>query len=1194
MAAKKNGQRLAGTSRKPGSKVSTRLTLAAKIMIFAAVFTGHFLTTSLNQKKMVTFFKKLLLSITICFSFMMANSQVPTLNGAITSNLTAPLYYVTGDIYISSGVSITISAGTTLEFQDGLMFTINGTLTAVGSSGSEITFTASNPGTGWFGIELTSTSSSTFTYCIIEYVIKNQQPCNSNFSSCGGVYQSSATASFTNCTFRDNEVCSGGGVYVVSSLAQIYDCTFHNNVAEEYGGAIYINNASQNSNIQLNTIENNTAEQGGGMYFTSCDYEIVVDQNDLNYNEAEYGAGAYFNEIDISGESPFADNTVYDNTASVDGGGLYFNSCIIQKIEDNTLELNEADDGGGIYVNESKINIMILNLLENNSADNDGGGIFLNESYIRFRLSKLIGNSASNNGGAICISGEYISGDPNFIVNSLLADNDAGSNSGGIYTDEQFISYSNTIADNSATNGGGIYNYLATPTVINTIIWGNTATNYNPQASPTPSGTNGYSYTCCRSITNCATCTTNDPNFVGSGNYALDRASSCYNTGYNSAYHESIDLDGNTRVFHNTIDIGAYEDPFKYICGQLSTETWTDHNPKGIDYKVYCDLVVPAGSTLTVNSGATIAFDDGLKMEVKGSIDVNGSSSEYVTFTAIDQDDGWGGLRFGNTTTSYNDNSELEYCHIQYVIKDLTPAPRTWDDPDYSGGVFIEGGQNCSILINHCKIHHNLVSAHGGGILCNNCSENVIIEYSDIYNNSTKIRGGGISLKESTSAKVRYNNIFSNNSNTGGAGIWIDAHNEDPTPSPPHIYHNNIYSNIDNGDYLNGGFANSGGGGIGLSYSNAIIDDNSIYNNESKYGTNTKSLTTIYLGFGGGIFLRNSEDAVIKNNNIYNNESKWGGGISIENSDATIFSNKVHENNVANEHGGGIFISSSSTPTIYNCLIANNEASGNGAGIYIDASSPKFYNCTIADNEADGDGDGVYFDASSSPKFTNTIIYHNNGDDVDEYGLDPVPSNHTRYVNCFIEDFGGDDDPNYDDDPRFVNHSTGDYRISCANGSLCIEAGDNTYYNSTLYALSSYDIRGSSYSRKFDGDNDATATIDIGAYEYEYSDCNGTPPYTYKLVPSDSVKSRIEDRVLIVYPNPAVTWFSVQLFSETEDIADLYLINSVGKVVMVKHDNLIEGQNYFQIKRNQLPAGIYFLQIKSPTLNIGTMKLIFK
>jgi hypothetical protein len=81
---------------------------------------------------------------------------------------------------------------------------------------------------------------------------------------------------------------------------------------------------------------------------------------------------------------------------------------------------------------------------------------------------------------------------------------------------------------------------------------------------------------------------------------------------------------------------------------------------------------------------------------------------------------------------------------------------------------------------------------------------------------------------------------------------------------------------------------------------------------------------------------------------------------------------------------------------------------------------------------------------------------------------------------------------------------------------------------------------------------------------------------------------------LIIYPNPTENWFSVQLFSETEDIADLYLINSVGKVVMEKHDNLIEGQNYFQIKRNQLPAGIYFLQIKSPTLNIGTMKLIFK
>jgi parallel beta-helix repeat protein/predicted outer membrane repeat protein len=935
MAAKKNGQRLAGTSRKPGSKVSTRLTLAAKIMIFAAVFTGHFLTTSLNQKKMVTFFKKLLLSITICFSFMMANSQVPTLNGAITSNLTAPLYYVTGDIYISSGVSITISAGTTLEFQDGLMFTINGTLTAVGSSGSEITFTASNPGTGWFGIELTSTSSSTFTYCIIEYVIKNQQPCNSNFSSCGGVYQSSATASFTNCTFRDNEVCSGSGVYVVSSLAQIYDCTFHNNVAEEYGGAIYINNASQNSNIQLNTIENNTAEQGGGMYFTSCDYEIVVDQNDLNYNEAEYGAGAYFNEIDISGESPFADNTVYDNTASVDGGGLYFNSCIIQKIEDNTLELNEADDGGGIYVNESKINIMILNLLENNSADNDGGGIFLNESYIRFRLSKLIGNSASNNGGAICISGEYISGDPNFIVNSLLADNDAGSNGGGIYTDEQFISYSNTIADNSATNGGGIYNYLATPTVINTIIWGNTATNYNPQASPTPSGTNGYSYTCCRSITNCATCTTNDPNFVGSGNYALDRASSCYNTGYNSAYHESIDLDGNTRVFHNTIDIGAYEDPFKYICGQLSTETWTDHNPKGIDYKVYCDLVVPAGSTLTVNSGATIAFDDGLKLEVNGSIDVNGTVNDIVTFTALDQNDGWGGIQFVNLNNASpaEDPSYIQYCDISYVNKPATivlgnpDCPCTDDNssiPQYSGSIFIYNSDD--ITISNCLIHDNFVCAQGGGIYVGVNSDPLIYD-NEIYDNTASKTGGGICVMYSSDPDIYGNEILDNEATTRyGGGIRIGQN------SNPEIYSNEIVYNFSD---LN----------------------------------------------GGGISICNGCDPIIYSNFIENNDCEGvGGGISIHKGNGTACE-----------------------PILYNNLIDNNNSVSDGGGIYISNSNPKIYNCTIADNEADGDGDGVYFDPSTcEPYFHNTIIYHNNNDDVYEDGCNPNPNPDSNMIYMII------------------------------------------------------------------------------------------------------------------------------------------------------------------------------------------------
>ncbi|MEA3495740.1 MAG: T9SS type A sorting domain-containing protein [Bacteroidota bacterium] len=282
---------------------------------------------------------------------------------------------------------------------------------------------------------------------------------------------------------------------------------------------------------------------------------------------------------------------------------------------------------------------------------------------------------------------------------------------------------------------------------------------------------------------------------------------------------------------------------------------------------------------------------------------------------------------------------------------------------------------------------------------------------------------------------------------------------------------------------------------------------------------------------------------------------------------------------------------------ITNCTFTNNTASNNGGGIYINESNPKIYNCTIADNEADGDGDGVYFDPSTSePFFHNTIIYHNNGDDVDENGFNPDPQQNDKYYYCFIGDFGSDYVPysNYDNNPEFKNHSTGDYRISCTNGSPCIDAGDNSEYDATLDDLSTNDIRGSGYARVVDGDNDASDIIDIGAYEYEYSDCDGIAQPTYKLTPNDSIESEIGTGNLIIYPNPAENWFSIQLYSDNEDIADIYLVNSVGKIVMEKHIDLIEGQNYFQFERNQLTSGIYFLQIKPQNLNVDTMKLIFK
>ncbi len=77
---------------------------------------------------------------------------------------------------------------------------------------------------------------------------------------------------------------------------------------------------------------------------------------------------------------------------------------------------------------------------------------------------------------------------------------------------------------------------------------------------------------------------------------------------------------------------------------------------------------------------------------------------------------------------------------------------------------------------------------------------------------------------------------------------------------------------------------------------------------------------------------------------------------------------------------------------------------------------------------------------------------------------------------------------NIDVNPNFVSPtSTGDYsNLRLALGSACIDSGDNTYSNDAELTL---DLAGN--DRIIDGNGDGVPTVDMGAYEYLMSDCNG-------------------------------------------------------------------------------------------------------
>ncbi len=82
----------------------------------------------------------------------------------------------------------------------------------------------------------------------------------------------------------------------------------------------------------------------------------------------------------------------------------------------------------------------------------------------------------------------------------------------------------------------------------------------------------------------------------------------------------------------------------------------------------------------------------------------------------------------------------------------------------------------------------------------------------------------------------------------------------------------------------------------------------------------------------------------------------------------------------ASPAGGGFFIAFCPSVTISNCIITSNNGTVAGGGLYLQNSNATIVNCVIANNSATNGG-GIYFNLSPSasyfPKITNCTIANN-------------------------------------------------------------------------------------------------------------------------------------------------------------------------------------------------------------------------
>ena len=210
--------------------------------------------------------------------------------------------------------------------------------------------------------------------------------------------------------------------------------------------------------------------------------------------------------------------------------------------------------------------------------------------------------------------------------------------------------------------------------------------------------------------------------------------------------------------------------------------TWLKENSP---YLVTGNIVVPQDSTLIIEPGVFVMFQQSRKITIEGTIKAKGTVNDSIYFTndnskesgSIKKGKGeWRGIEFlGNSS---EDTSMFYYCRMEYSESVSSSSSH------YGyGGLFYIGASD-NIHIKHCDISNN--TAVYGGAFFISTSENIVISENYIHDNSASDRGAGFYLHSSCTIN---RNLIANNISHWGGGFYVADYS-------PKIINNLICNNI--------------------------------------------------------------------------------------------------------------------------------------------------------------------------------------------------------------------------------------------------------------------------------------------------------------------------------------------------------------------------------------------------------------
>lgn len=340
------------------------------------------------------------------------------------------------------------------------------------------------------------------------------------------------------------------GIAINGTQATINNCQIHD-VSNGNGISAIQDGTYATLTLTNSEIYNNSSDRGGGVRISR-------------------GTGHTISNTIIR------DNAITGDSIADGGGGLHAFQVGTLTVSDSIISGNTTStgySGGGLYAAQVTDLTVSDTIIRDNISGGGGGGVLNSDTSMHFIRSQLTGNTATEYGGAI----RHPSAGSNVTFeNCIMADNQASQGGMAFINGGTFDVVNSTIANNQSTvsNGGMMYNQLATVTIRNSILWGNLAattghiTYFNGGSmlisdSVIQSGAVG-------NFTNppffdgnvvpvvSGFTSGDDPWFVGNGNYHIQAPSPALDNA-SASYAPPEDIDGTIRPQGAADDIGAYE-----------------------------------------------------------------------------------------------------------------------------------------------------------------------------------------------------------------------------------------------------------------------------------------------------------------------------------------------------------------------------------------------------------------------------------------------------------------------------------------------------------------------------------------------------------------------------------------------------------------------------------------------------------